>query len=66
MTLILNGAERELPEGTTLAQLVEQLELDRGRIAAELNKAIVTRANYAETVLKPGDRLEIVTLVGGG
>lgn len=66
MKLTVNGEEREFDGVATLDDLVSKLELDRTRIAAELNKSIVRKAEYAQTSLSDGDRLEIVTLVGGG
>lgn len=66
MQITLNGNTREVEEGTTLAALVAQLALKTDRIAAERNLALVPRAQYAATVLVDGDKLEIVTFVGGG
>jgi thiamine biosynthesis protein ThiS len=66
MKVTVNGNEREVAEGTTIAQLVEQLKLKTDRIATEHNLAVIPKARYAETRLAEGDRLEIVTFVGGG
>lgn len=66
ITIDVNGAPRELPAGTTLAGLIEALELRPETVAIELNRALVTRARHAATELSAGDRVEIVTLVGGG
>jgi len=62
----VNGAERSVPEGFTLGQLVRELGLEKNPIAIELNLQVVPRARHGETPLAEGDRLEIVTLVGGG
>jgi len=62
----VNGAAREVPEGTTVAGLVELLELVPAQVAVERNGALVRRADHAATSLAAGDVLEIVTLVGGG
>ncbi len=62
----VNGAERELSAGTTLAGLIEELGLRPETVAIELNRTLVTRARHAQTELSAGDRVEIVTLVGGG
>jgi thiamine biosynthesis protein ThiS len=62
----LNGARRTLPEGTTVAGLVALLELRPEVVAVERNRALVRRADHATTELAPGDRVEVVTLVGGG
>ena len=66
MTVVVNGTEHELPEGTTLRQLVERLGLGAAPCAAEINKALVPRREHEARTLVAGDRIEIVTLVGGG
>jgi len=66
VAITLNGAERRLDEGTTLAGLLESLGLPAGRVAVERNGRIVPRERYGEILLAEGDRLEVVTLVGGG
>lgn len=66
MKLQLNGEERHVEEATTLAKFIEGLDLGNVRIAVERNFEIVPRESYAETVLVEGDRLEVVTFVGGG
>ncbi|HEX5411018.1 MAG TPA: sulfur carrier protein ThiS [Terriglobia bacterium] len=66
MTLQLNGEQREVPEGLSLAGLVEWLDLPADRVAIERNLEVVKRANWNETRLENGDRLEIVRMVGGG
>lgn len=65
MKLFINGEERQL-EVTTVATLVEQLGMKGDRVAVELNREIVTRADWSQTALREGDRLEIVHFVGGG
>jgi sulfur carrier protein len=66
MQLTVNGQDRELEEGTTIAQLLEQLELDPRMLAVERNLNLVPRSQHASTPLAAGDRIEVVTLVGGG
>ena len=66
MKLQINGEEREVAEGLTLAALLEQLAMKADRVAVELNREIVRRDAWAQTHLQPGDRLEIVQFVGGG
>ena len=66
MNIFVNGQTREVPTGATLAQLLESLRLDPRSLAVELNLDVVPRGRHAECVLRDGDRLEIVTLVGGG
>ena len=50
----------------SLTQLIEQLGMKGDRVAVELNREIVSRAQWPETSLKDGDQLEIVHFVGGG
>jgi sulfur carrier protein len=61
----LNGQPYEVPAPLTVAQLLEQLDKIRS-VAVEVNEEVVPRARHAETVLRDGDRVELVTLVGGG
>lgn len=66
MQLFINGKEQTVVGPLSLAQLIEQLGMKGDRVAAELNREIVSRAQWNETQLKDGDRLEIVHFVGGG
>ena len=62
----VNGEERELPEGATVATLLGDLGIGTPRVAVERNREIVPKAEYASTALQPGDALEVVEFVGGG
>jgi thiamine biosynthesis protein ThiS len=64
--IIVNGTERDVEAGITIADLVADLNLRTDRIATERNLQVVPKAQYAETQLADGDKLEIVTFVGGG
>ena len=66
MRLIINGKDQTFVESITLAQLVEQLGVKGDRVAVELNREIVPRAQWPETMLNDGDQMEIVHFVGGG
>ena len=66
MHIQLNGENLELPEGTSVADLIERLELSGRRVAVERNLDIVPRSQYASTALADGDRLEVVHAIGGG
>lgn len=66
VNIVVNGEPRSLASGTTLAQLLEALRLDPRSLAVELNLDVIPRGRHAQCVLQDGDRLEIVTLVGGG
>jgi thiamine biosynthesis protein ThiS len=66
MTLHINGEQRDLPDGLTVAGLVAQLGMKPDRVAVELNLEIAPRAQWEATILKNGDKLEVVHFVGGG
>lgn len=66
MDILYNGESREIPDGWTVAQLLESLDLAKRPVAVEVNLEVVPRAKHAEHRLAAGDRLEVVTLVGGG
>jgi thiazole synthase len=62
----LNGDPRRVPAGATVADLVADLGLLPEQVAVERNERLVPRRDHAATPLEPGDRIEVVTLVGGG
>ncbi len=66
MHLFINGDEKSFADSLSLAQLIEQLGMKGDRVAVELNREIISRAQWPETSLRDGDRLEIVHFVGGG
>jgi sulfur carrier protein len=66
VTVFINDEPQDVPEGTTLAALLSELGRKARFCAVERNRALVPRATHESCVLTEGDRLEIVTLVGGG
>ena len=62
----VNGERRDVAEGTTISGLLRELEVTQPHVAVEVNLEVVPRARHGETMLRAGDRLEVVTLVGGG
>jgi thiamine biosynthesis protein ThiS len=66
IAISLNGEHRRVPAGLTAAGLLEQLGLDRRKVAVERNEEIVPRSTYDTTCLQDGDKLEIVHFIGGG
>ncbi len=66
MQLTVNGHARTVPDTSSVADLLDALKLDRGRVAVEVNRELVPRTRHAEHRLAAGDVVEIVTLVGGG
>jgi sulfur carrier protein len=66
ITITVNGDPVSVAAGATAFDVVESLGLTGRPIAVEVNEAVVPRARLAGCMLEAGDRLEIVTLVGGG
>ena len=62
----INGEQRRVQHGTTLAQLIAEVGLDPLRVAVERNLAIVPRSTFGELIVEDGDTYEIVHFVGGG
>ena len=65
MNVYVNGERREV-RGTSIAELISELDLPVSRIAIELNREVVRRSEWSSAVLKNEDRIEIVHFVGGG
>ena len=66
MQIEVNGEPRDVLASITLKELIRHLALVPERLAIELNQQVVRRADWPETVLNEGDRVEIVHFVGGG
>jgi thiamine biosynthesis protein ThiS len=66
MRLLLNGEERDIAGISSIADLVSALGLDARKVAVERNLEIAPRSTYADVALADGDRIEIVTFIGGG
>lgn len=66
VTVTLNGEEREIREGLSVAELIRGLDLPPEQVAVELNRVLVRRSSHADTAIHGGDVVEVVTLVGGG
>ncbi len=66
MHIQLNGEALELPDGASVADLIEHLQLAGRRVAVERNLDIVPRSQYGSTALAEGDSLEVVHAIGGG
>lgn len=64
--ITVNGEPQTVPAGVTVAALLERLGVPGKGVAVERNRAIAPKSAYAATLLEPGDRIEIVTVVGGG
>ena len=66
MLIFVNGAQRQLPDGSTMAALVTTMELAGQRFAIEVNEEIVPRSTFEDYRLCEQDRVEIVQAIGGG
>ena len=66
MRLLLNGEERDIAGIVNIADLVSALGLDARKVAVERNLEIAPGSTYADVRLADGDRIEIVTFIGGG
>lgn len=66
ITLQLNGEPHQTEAGIGLAELIQTLGLRSGRLAVEINERVIPKADYAQTALHEGDRVEIIQFVGGG
>ena len=66
MRVIINGNEETIEAGITLAELLRRRNAEPKRVAVEVNRELVVRGEHDGTVIREGDRIEIVTFVGGG
>jgi sulfur carrier protein len=65
MLIKVNGLDREVPDNSSVLDLLEHLQLAPDKVAIEVNRKLVRTASYSRP-LTPGDQVEIVTFVGGG
>ncbi len=66
MQVQVNGKAREVQEGLSIRELLAELAFPADRVAVERNRELVARTAHADTEVEDGDKIEIVTLVGGG
>jgi sulfur carrier protein len=66
MQITVNGIPTEIPEGLSMAGLIEQLELGGRRMAVEVNQELIPRSLFESHRLTADDRVEIIHAVGGG
>lgn len=66
MRITLNGKLDTGSDFGTVADLLHRLELDPVRVAVEINEDLLPRGHFTQTRINDGDRIEIVTFVGGG
>ena len=65
-SITLNGDSYRIDGDTPLTMLLERLKMRRGRVAVEINREIVPKADYDATIVRVGDHVEIINFVGGG
>lgn len=66
MNILINGKDEMVDEGTSVRDLLSRMDLAPVRVAVEINEDLVARRSFADTSIREGDRIEIVTFVGGG
>lgn len=66
INILLNGETRAAPSEIDLGHLLELFSLPKQRIAIELNKTVIRRTDWPQTIVNDGDRIEVVHFVGGG
>lgn len=66
MELQVNGQAKDVKDRMTVSELLDALDVARQRVAVEVNRELVPRSQHETTKLTAGDKIEIVTLVGGG
>ncbi len=66
MKLKINGNETDVKDGLSVSGLLDELKIEPGRVAVEVNMVIIKKVNYEESFLKEDDVVEIVNFVGGG
>jgi len=65
-SITLNGDPYPIHADLPLTALLERLNMRRSRVAVEINLQIVPKARYEETIVRAGDKVEIINFVGGG
>jgi sulfur carrier protein len=65
-SITVNGVVRDLPEGWSVTRLLTDRGARPEQVAVELNQRVLERQEFATCRLQPGDRIEIITFVGGG
>jgi thiamine biosynthesis protein ThiS len=66
LTVVVNGERKEITDGSSVADFIAGAGLKAERLAIEVNRSIIRRADWPSTVLTEGDRIEVVHFVGGG
>ncbi len=66
VTIVLNGEEKKIEHEVTVDRLLDLFSLPRQRVAIELNKRVVRRQDWENTLVRESDKVEVIHFVGGG
>lgn len=66
MVVTINGQSEKIQDQMTVADMLEHRKVEPKQVAVEINEATVRSREYTRTLIRAGDRIEIVTFVGGG
>jgi sulfur carrier protein len=66
VVIFVNSKQQELPGGATVMALLETLQMTEKRVAVEVNAELVTKSEWPRLILQEGDKVEVVSFVGGG
>jgi thiamine biosynthesis protein ThiS len=64
--VVINGERREVPPSQSVSTLLTWLQIPSDRVAVELNKRLVRKRDWDQTVVPHASQIEIVEFVGGG
>ncbi len=66
MQIKINGKERTISDSATVTAMLKELNINNPMIIIELNRNVIKKNEYNNTILSPNDTVEIITLMGGG
>jgi thiamine biosynthesis protein ThiS len=66
MNITINGEKKNFSQPVSILSILNNLNIDKKKIAIELNLEIVPKSSYENTIIKNGDSLEIIEFIGGG
>ena len=66
ISIVLNGEDKELEKEMTVRELLDHLAVRSPAVAVEVNRKIIRKKDHESVTIVQGDRVEIVTFVGGG
>jgi len=66
MEIVVNGSKINMAQNITILELIKNLNYSDKKIAVELNSEIISRSSYTNKIIVDGDKIEIITAIGGG